>query len=146
MGHSHPPLPPKGPLLDSPTAVDFVLEGLQDENRSSAANIYCPQVRRPHFTKNVTINHMDIVSCWKGLSLSQATEVVFWEKIFRDTLQARVMGKPSLMEDEKSEIRMRNTALLELPYTPLFPTSIFFSPLHLRIAYPSLSILEEAHS
>ncbi|KAL1597022.1 hypothetical protein SLS60_008604 [Paraconiothyrium brasiliense] len=68
------------------------LRGLPGEDRSTAAEVYCPDVRRSGFNNNLSINHLDVVSCWKGLNLQQAEEVLTWERIFRKALEELIVG------------------------------------------------------
>ncbi|KAJ4346749.1 uncharacterized protein N0V89_010681 [Didymosphaeria variabile] len=67
------------------------LKSLPGEDRSTATEVYCPDVRRSGFNNNISINHLDVVSCWKGLSLQQAEEVLTWERIFRKALEEQIV-------------------------------------------------------
>lgn len=92
--HAHPATSPSCEDSDpeSSMGIDFQLRGLTDKKRSRATDIYCPEVRRSRFDGDATISHMDTVSCWKGLSLSQAAEIVTWEGIFCEALEVHITG------------------------------------------------------
>ena len=57
-------------------------------------DVYTPQLSRFGPTTPFEydyIEHIDVVTTWKGLSTSQRTEeVFFWEKAFRDALNSVV--------------------------------------------------------
>jgi len=44
-----------------------------------------PRVRRSSIT-NEPVQHLDIVSCWKGLSHQQALEIDKWEQAFEQCI------------------------------------------------------------
>ncbi|KAJ4293601.1 hypothetical protein N0V90_008884 [Kalmusia sp. IMI 367209] len=90
--HAHPPTPPKQGNHSSErmTTIDFQLRGLHGMGKSQVTDIYCPQVRRSRFHEEYSVNHLDVVSCWKRLSLSQATEVINWERLFCDVLEVHI--------------------------------------------------------
>lgn len=71
------------------------LRGLQGEGRSNATQVYCPEVRRSYFNGNSPINHLDSVSCWRGLDLKQADEIFAWERVFRKALEEQITGEPT---------------------------------------------------
>ncbi|KAH9882601.1 hypothetical protein J1614_000837 [Plenodomus biglobosus] len=65
------------------------LHGLAAEEQSDAHNAYRPRVRRSASTSQA-IEHVDIVTCWKGLSYSQASELTFWKHAFRICLSSQI--------------------------------------------------------
>ncbi|KAF2125292.1 hypothetical protein P153DRAFT_111062 [Dothidotthia symphoricarpi CBS 119687] len=91
-GHAHPlhqAIHPDAQCLHDVVAnipFDIQLYGLSDEGDSQVTDIYCPRVRRSALTNSVT-SHLDVVSCWKGLSRSQAVELVTWEHLFKTCLE-----------------------------------------------------------
>ncbi|KAF2703009.1 hypothetical protein K504DRAFT_186567 [Pleomassaria siparia CBS 279.74] len=70
--------------------VDLRLRGLPGANTSKVTDLYCPEVRRSMPMRNRHINHLDVVSCWKGLSFRRASEVLLWEDLFRHSLESQV--------------------------------------------------------
>ncbi|KAF2865807.1 hypothetical protein BDV95DRAFT_612381 [Massariosphaeria phaeospora] len=98
--HSHPyPRPEKvnqrSVLVQlQPADLDITVEvrGLAGASRRKATDVYCPEVRRSPFSTIHHVNHLDVVSCWKGLSLRQACEVVVWERLFERALEAQLWG------------------------------------------------------
>ena len=92
--HTHPS-PPEAQHLDSPMKlyppspgatvhVDF--RGLPGEAGLKIADIYCPEVRRPPFIRANNVNRLDVVSCWKGLSYTQAADIALWKRLLGDAL------------------------------------------------------------
>ncbi|KAF2023276.1 hypothetical protein EK21DRAFT_12766, partial [Setomelanomma holmii] len=76
--------------------LDIVLHGLPaDEAGLScggtrpASSLLMPQVRRSPMAHGAT-QHLDVVSCWKGLSPSQGEEIAAWERIFTECLAAHI--------------------------------------------------------
>ncbi|KAF2448625.1 hypothetical protein P171DRAFT_216690 [Karstenula rhodostoma CBS 690.94] len=104
--HAHPltpPTPRTTPEHDDPAmerlssiyynrllAKGLQLRGLQGEDRSTATQVYCPEVRRSYLNNNSRINHLDSVSCWRGLDFKQAEEVFTWERVFRKALEEQI--------------------------------------------------------
>lgn len=101
--HAHPLTPPEDydPAVDRLPSIYYKgllanglrLKGLQGEGRSSAIQVYCPEIRRSHFNNNSPTNHLDSVSCWRGLDMKQAEEVYSWERVFRQALEKLVAGE-----------------------------------------------------
>ncbi|OAL46998.1 hypothetical protein IQ07DRAFT_647270 [Pyrenochaeta sp. DS3sAY3a] len=73
------------------TSVNFnvQLRGLAIEDNATPYEMYCPRVRRSQFT-DCDISHLDVVSTWKGLSCTQAAELIAWERLFRQCLSDQV--------------------------------------------------------
>lgn len=91
--HAHPPAPMghQG-FLGRPTSdITVELRGLFHDDRLKVTDVYCPEVRRSPFNSGYHVNHLDVVSCWKGLSISQATEIVLWEHLLREALEIQVL-------------------------------------------------------
>lgn len=93
-GHAHPypknHKPPKTQHLSQVFAdidVKLMLRGLSGETRREVIDVYCPEVRRSPPTDYQYITHLDVVSCWKGLSFRQAREVAQWETLFKKALE-----------------------------------------------------------
>jgi hypothetical protein len=90
-------------MMERSSAIDYSglfenglqLRGLTGEGRSTALQVYCPEVRRSGFDNNFSINHLDSVSCWRGLDLKQAEEILTWECVFRKALEERITGEPA---------------------------------------------------
>jgi hypothetical protein len=96
--HTHPPLLDKEPAnADKPRVrelvegvkLNIVLRGLPSDDRPSAASMVFPRVRRSPLSKD-KVQHLDIVSCWKGLSPSQSDELAAWEGIFQECLASQI--------------------------------------------------------
>jgi hypothetical protein len=95
--HGHP-----SPKMPEPTSVqaildlfrksdiEFQLRGLLGVDRSTVSDVYSPEVRRSPTTHRMTVTHLDLVTCWKGLSYAQAAEILFWENVFRLSLERMV--------------------------------------------------------
>lgn len=69
------------------------LRGLQNASRETATDVFCPDVRRSPFSCGGFIEHLDVISRWKGLNLEQAEEVFAWERIFQEALESLVFGQ-----------------------------------------------------
>jgi hypothetical protein len=97
VGHAHPPFTadiPKdktGRLQDlvRKVALDVELRGLANEDLPPAYAPVIPRVRRSTFTEDA-VQHLDIVSCWKGLSKSQVLELATWEHLFKECLASQL--------------------------------------------------------
>lgn len=70
--------------------VDLVLRGLPGANKAKVTDVYCPEVRRSPPTEHQHVSHLDVVSCWKGLSFRQAREIARWESLFKYSLESQV--------------------------------------------------------
>jgi hypothetical protein len=104
--HAHPstprtlltPLKHYDPTMERSSTIDYnslfanglQLRGLAGEGRSTATQVYCPEVRRSGFDNNFSINHLDSVACWRGLDLKQAEEILTWERVFRKALEEQI--------------------------------------------------------
>jgi hypothetical protein len=82
--------------LVSKVALDVELQGLANDDLPPACALVVPRVRRSTFTED-TVQHLDIVSCWKGLSNSQALELAMWERLFKACLASQL--KQRLLQD-----------------------------------------------
>jgi hypothetical protein len=82
-------------LVDK-VALDIVLRGLANDDLPPACAPVLPRVRRSAFTENV-VQHLDVVSSWKGLSASQALEIAIWEHLFKEALASQL--KQRLQQD-----------------------------------------------
>jgi hypothetical protein len=69
--------------------LDIVLSGLANETASPASAPVFPFVRRSPLT-NGTVQHLDIISCWKNLSSSQIAELTVWNRLFEECLASQV--------------------------------------------------------
>lgn len=103
--HAHPPLlsekighaaEPGVRELVEELHFDIVLRGLPSDERPSAASMVFPRVRRSPLGKDKA-QHLDIVSCWKGISPSQSDELAAWEGMFRECLASQI--QEHLQED-----------------------------------------------
>lgn len=101
--HAHPSSPMTPPEFDdqemqwgSLYTNGLQLRGLPGEDRSTVYEIYCPDVRRSEYDSKSLINHLDLISSWKGLSLQQAEEILTWERVFRRVLEGYISGEWNL--------------------------------------------------
>ncbi|KAF1836078.1 hypothetical protein BDW02DRAFT_256683 [Decorospora gaudefroyi] len=100
VGHAHPSpdnaTPPAEDekqqylrhLLEG-VVFDIQLRGLAASPNGSAHSVHSPKVRRSDF-KQAAINHLDVVSCWKSVSNSQAVELILWERLFQQCLTSQI--------------------------------------------------------
>ncbi|PVI00942.1 hypothetical protein DM02DRAFT_654964 [Periconia macrospinosa] len=87
--HAHPsPETDLMSLLFRDGGIDIQLSG--SPARSDASDMYCPQIRRSPLSNAHAVNHIDVVSCWKGLSLRQASEALMWERFHDEALVVQV--------------------------------------------------------
>jgi hypothetical protein len=83
-------------ILLSKIPVDMVLRGLPNEDLPPSSALNFPRVRRSPLVAG-TVQHLDMVSCWKGLSHSQGLELTLWEHLFKQSLASRI--KQRLLQD-----------------------------------------------
>lgn len=76
--------------------VEFQLRGLLGADKSRVMDVFCPEVRRSPTTHGPEIKHLDVVSCWRGLSFPQAGEIAYWENNF--ILSLDKMIKDAIMQ------------------------------------------------
>lgn len=73
----------------SSLTFDIKLEGFATREKLSVADLHIPRVRRSPYS-DAPVSHLDVVSCWKGLSYSQATELILWERLFQQCLALQI--------------------------------------------------------
>ncbi len=92
-GHQLLDASPKGSAC---CATHFKLRGELFQQHDSALDVYKPifrnrnkQVARNDHSspKKLSVEHLDITTIWRGLKISQAFEVHFWESIFKCSLE-----------------------------------------------------------
>ena len=71
--------------------VDFRLRNPLGAVRTRVTDVYCPEIRRSQLREQRDVNHLDVVSCWKGLSYKQAAEIAYWENSFKVCLEETVL-------------------------------------------------------
>ena len=86
--------------------VRVSLKGLPSSKGSLIADAYCPRIRRSPVYRQSPAQHLDVVSTWKGLTLLQAAELLFWEKTFADSL-ARLV-REMLVDAFEEELGQRS--------------------------------------
>jgi hypothetical protein len=69
--------------------IEIVLRRLPGEDPTSACGPLLPRVRRSPLTTDA-VQHLDIVSCWKGLSHHQSLELSAWEETFKESLASQL--------------------------------------------------------
>jgi hypothetical protein len=103
-GHAHP-LPSSTPQTPETEILEFVLakvmmdvelRGLLTDGVKSAFELVFPNVRRSQMSHDA-VQHLDVVSCWKGLQYSNAVELVRWDHLFRESLASHI--KLHLLQD-----------------------------------------------
>ena len=70
--------------------IDVQLRGLLGADRCRVTDVYCPEVRRSPLTSNKDFSHLDVVSCWRGITLRQASEIAYWEGNFTSSLEKMI--------------------------------------------------------
>ncbi|OCK86709.1 uncharacterized protein K441DRAFT_32908 [Cenococcum geophilum 1.58] len=70
--------------------VELDLRGLTPTKSSSALDVYCPQSRRHLSQSQNSVEHLDVISTWKGLSIAQVYEIMFWGNSFKASLEKLV--------------------------------------------------------
>ncbi|KAF1995224.1 hypothetical protein P154DRAFT_349590 [Amniculicola lignicola CBS 123094] len=97
--HAHPKLEASTPTttqslceLLANVKVEIELRGLPGADRYKATDVYCPEVRRSPTISDHHVSHLDVVSCWKGLSIKYASEIVWWEVLFQEALERMVLS------------------------------------------------------
>ncbi|KAH7071425.1 hypothetical protein BKA63DRAFT_419420 [Paraphoma chrysanthemicola] len=96
--HAHPSLKhakTATPNADDPwdlvqrMTLEVTLQGLLGDERPSPASMFLPRVRRSPLSRD-NVQHLDIVSCWKGISPSQGNELAAWEGVFEECLASHL--------------------------------------------------------
>jgi hypothetical protein len=77
------------PDLVSNLTLDIVIRGLANQGPPLITAFFLPDVRRSPLTKGA-VQHLDTVSCWKGLSQSRARELSTWERLFEESLAVQI--------------------------------------------------------
>ena len=70
--------------------VDVV--GKAFPRRSSSFDIYRPQLVRFDDTTDSIVEHLDVVTTWRGISHEHAIELLFWEQAFQKSLESLIEG------------------------------------------------------
>ncbi|KAF1363736.1 hypothetical protein EJ07DRAFT_152512 [Lizonia empirigonia] len=70
--------------------INVNLCGLSCEHAVTVSDILTPKIRRSPFNEQVTASHLDLSECWKGLSHSQATELLMWYQFLHKSLESEV--------------------------------------------------------
>jgi hypothetical protein len=78
--------------LVSTVPLRIVLRGFADEGLAPTSTLIFPQVRRSPLREE-SVQHLDLVSCWKGLSPSQALELTTWTRLFRECLGSQIKAR-----------------------------------------------------
>ncbi|KAF2826911.1 hypothetical protein CC86DRAFT_466693 [Ophiobolus disseminans] len=98
VGHAHPSPERRDSVQDEVEKIhdliikvrlDVVLRRLPADDASSVCGPLMPRVRRSSISVGPA-QHLDTVSCWKGLSHQQTLELVAWERVFRDSLASQL--------------------------------------------------------
>ncbi|KAF1954242.1 hypothetical protein CC80DRAFT_550702 [Byssothecium circinans] len=90
-GHPHAHPPPNfvhDYLQLDRVRIDVSLR--DDADYAKPADVYGPKVHRSSFTTAHPVNHLEVVSQWKGLSSAQASEIIIWERYHREALSKQV--------------------------------------------------------
>ncbi|CAI6294726.1 unnamed protein product [Periconia digitata] len=101
--HAHPTFSSSfAPRLASPHPISMTIDVQLSGHslKSDPADMYCPQVRRsPLSSDDCAVNHIDVVACWKGITLRQASELLMWEHFHNDALMTQVSETLRTMEN-----------------------------------------------
>ncbi|KAF1945536.1 hypothetical protein EJ02DRAFT_46480 [Clathrospora elynae] len=68
---------------------DIDLRGMAASSAASLATMHFPRLRQSP-SKEHAISHLDVVSCWKGISNAQALELTLWERLFQHCLKMQI--------------------------------------------------------
>jgi hypothetical protein len=90
-------------LFDLVSTVNFnvVIRGLPNEDLPAASALLFPFVRRSSRIREAA-QHLDTISCWKGLSSSQSDELSVWERLFKESMALQI--KELLQRDFASRL------------------------------------------
>ena len=102
-------------------SIEVELRGLTGEQRRHAWEMFCPVVRRSSTHNEFPIQHLDVVSCWKGISCRQASEIMFWEAVFKESLEKLVAQE--LLDAFGEELRTTHGKILLSHLLELSPHS-----------------------
>ncbi|KAF1918725.1 hypothetical protein BDU57DRAFT_119054 [Ampelomyces quisqualis] len=69
--------------------LDVVLRGLANADLPPTSAMVLPRVRRSAIGDGA-VQHLDVVSCWKGLSFSTVLELSMWEDLFKESLVSKI--------------------------------------------------------
>jgi hypothetical protein len=67
--------------------VEVQLRDLFGAAKNKVSDVYCPGVRRSPYSETPNLMHLDVVSCWRGLSYKQAAEIAYWEVNLQQCLE-----------------------------------------------------------
>jgi len=93
--------------------VDIELRGLAGEQRNDASRVFFPVIRRSTTSEKPPVQLLDVVSCWKGLTWRQASEIMLWEKALKKSLEDMVARE--LLDDFGEHIQNTQGESLGLP-------------------------------
>ncbi|KZM19162.1 uncharacterized protein EKO05_0009944 [Ascochyta rabiei] len=102
--------------LISRQTINVNLRGLSCEHAATVSEILAPKIRRSPFNEEVTASHLDLTECWRGLSHSQATELLMWYHFLHKCLQSEV--RVSLYEDLVKGLLQSKEAIDEVYLVP----------------------------
>lgn len=69
--------------------MDIVLSGMPVDGRSNAVDFIVPHVRRSPLGFGPA-QHLDVISCWKGVTYAQACELASWDCFFKECLAVQI--------------------------------------------------------
>ncbi|KAG9198418.1 hypothetical protein G6514_010181 [Epicoccum nigrum] len=71
-------------------AIALNLQGLPFEHAPTVTDVLMPKIRRSELNEKVNPSHLDLTTCWKGLTHSQSTELAMWYHFLHRSLHAEV--------------------------------------------------------
>ncbi|KAF9691225.1 hypothetical protein EKO04_010627 [Ascochyta lentis] len=97
-------------------SINVDLRGLSCEHAVTVSDLLTPKIRRSPFNEEVIASHLDLTECWKGLSHSQATELLMWYQFLHKCLQSEV--RASLYNDLVKSLSQSEEAIDEVYLVP----------------------------
>lgn len=95
--------------------IHFRLESDTLPVRDSYIDLYIPQFHRYDPGGDSSIRHLDVTTTWRGLSVSHAEELKFWEEMFAAVLEYTISNylieAIDSMDDCNIGMPPRNSAL-----------------------------------
>ncbi|KAH7413611.1 hypothetical protein DE146DRAFT_1283 [Phaeosphaeria sp. MPI-PUGE-AT-0046c] len=93
----------KAPFLPP---MNIVLSGLPVDGRTNAFDFIIPHARRSTLLAG-PVQHLDVISCWKGVTNAQAWELASWDYFFKECLAVQI--KEYLQREFLSRLRGSTT-------------------------------------
>ncbi|KAJ4316256.1 hypothetical protein N0V94_005535 [Neodidymelliopsis sp. IMI 364377] len=96
--------------------INVNLRGLLWNDAATVSDVLTPEIRRSPFNEEIAASHLDLTECWRGLSHSQATELLMWYKFLRTCLRTEV--RATMCEDLVKGLALSEEAVDEVYLIP----------------------------